>query len=32
MKYQNIKTLNREILIDLVGHIKVYENLALIHI
>ena len=26
MKYQNIKTLNREILIELVDHIKVYEN------
>ena len=26
MKYQNIETLNREILIELVDHIKVYEN------
>lgn len=26
MKYQNIETLNREILIELVEHIKVYEN------
>lgn len=26
MKYQNIETLNREILIKLVDHIKVYEN------
>ena len=26
MKYQNIETLNREILIELVDHIKVYES------
>lgn len=26
MKFQNIETLNREILIELVDHIKVYEN------
>ena len=26
MKYQNISTLTREILIELVDHIKVYEN------
>lgn len=26
MKYQNIETLNREILIELVDYIKVYEN------
>ena len=26
MKYQNIEKLNREILIELVDHIKVYEN------
>ena len=25
-KHQNIETLNREILIDLVNYIKVYEN------
>ena len=26
MKYQNISTLTREILIELVDHIKVYDN------
>lgn len=26
MKYQNIETLNREILVELVDYIKVYEN------
>ena len=26
MKHRNIETLNREILIELVDHIKVYEN------
>lgn len=26
MKYQNIETLSREILVELVDHIKIYEN------
>ena len=26
MKYQNIEALNREILVELVDYIKVYEN------